>query len=203
MKSRTRTIHKAQRVKSTTDFVYSGCRTRMEFCPARLTLGRPASTNSTFLILVRRWLFGTVALLTSGVVAHTALAAAPSSYDKRVMRRCFGARSDVIGARFLLGRNSWGLSAATGGNVLVVRFLTSALPRTETDAVVIFGRDGRSARDRGAHVLAAARGGSGRISAAGSTGNLAFVVLGPLTSRVVSGIQECFARSARQGGPAL
>ena len=203
LKSQTRTIQPAQRVEPRTDFIYSGCRRRMGFCLTGLSVGRPGSTNSPCLFVVRRWLIGAVALLTSGVVAQTALAAAPSSYDKRVMRGCFGARSDVIGARFLLRRDSWGLSPATGGNVLVVRFLTSALPRTETDAVVIFGRDGRSARDRGAQVVAAAPAGSGRISAAGSTGNVAFVVLGPLTSRVAGGIRECFARSARYGGSPL
>ena len=104
-------------------------------------------------------------------------------YDSHAMRACFAARPDVVEARL----------GTAPGRVLRVRFEGAT-------AYVVFGRDESDARTQG-RTVAAARANAFTISAAGSTGNLAFFVVGPLNGAIASEIRSCFAQSARSSSP--
>src|SRR5581483_8353525 len=138
-------------------------------------------------------------LALAAIVVPSAAAKAPAVYDSAKMRKCLGGMPDVVQAVTPLPRSVARLSAGLRANVLYVSFFAPAQQGPFADAVVIFGRNEDEARAHGEVVLLAARANRSLPlpTIAGSDGNMAFFMLGRLTTRIAGELKTCFARAAR------
>jgi hypothetical protein len=138
-------------------------------------------------------------LVLAAVVVPCATAKTPPVYDSAKMRTCFGTMSDVVQAVTPLPRSVAPLSAALRRNVLYVTFFSPTQQGPFREAVMIFGRNEIDARAHGEMILLAARANSTLPlpSIAGSNGNLAFFMLGKLTTRIAGELKTCLTRAAR------
>jgi hypothetical protein len=138
-------------------------------------------------------------LVLAAVVVPCASAKTPPVYDSAKMRKCFGGMPDVVQAVTPLPRSVAPLSATLRANVLYIRFFAPAQQGPFADAVMIFGRNETEARMHGEIILLAARANRSLPlpSIAGSNGNLAFFMLGKITTRIAGELKTCFARAAK------